>query len=141
VTAAAAVAAIIAGWAFAQRPYLLPPELTVDEAASPHAALISIVVSAVLAGILLLPSLSFLYGLLLGGRFDPGRTRAAEQEPRPVRIGRWELLVGAAATVFIAGALLNIFCQTAWQRAVAVALLLAGIAGGFALLAVPPEED
>jgi cytochrome bd ubiquinol oxidase subunit II len=141
VTAAAAVAAIIAGWAFAQRPYLLPPELTVDEAASPHAALISIVVSAVLAGILLLPSLSLLYGLLLGGRFDPGRAGGAEPEPRPVRIGRWELMVGAAATVFIAGALLNIFCQTAWQRALAVALLLAGIAGGFALLAVPPEED
>src|SRR5262249_40239452 len=41
-TAAAAVTAIIAGWAVAQRPYLLPPYLTVDEAAAPHAALISI---------------------------------------------------------------------------------------------------
>ena len=28
-TAAAAVAAIVAGWAFAQEPYLLPPDLTV----------------------------------------------------------------------------------------------------------------
>ena len=39
----------------------------------------------------------------------------------------------------IAGALLNIFCQNAWQRGVAVAALLGGIAWGFALLAVPPE--
>jgi len=141
VTAAAAVAAIVAGWASAQSPYLLPTYLTVDEAASPHATLISIIVSAVLAAILLLPSLSLLYGLLLGGRFDPGRTTDEQPEPRPVRIGRWELLVGLAATVFVAGALLNIFCETAWQRAIAVAALLGGIAGGFVLLAIPPEED
>jgi len=141
VTAAAAVAAIVAGWASAQSPYLLPTYLTVDEAASPHATLISIIVSAVLAAILLLPSLSLLYGLLLGGRFDPGRTTDEQPEPRPVRIGRWELLVGLAATVFVAGALLNIFSETAWQRAIAVAALLGGIAGGFVLLAIPPEED
>jgi cytochrome bd ubiquinol oxidase subunit II len=141
VTAAAAVAAIVAGWAVAQNPYLLPTYLTVEDAASPHATLISIIVSAVLAAILLLPSLSLLYGLLLGGRFDPGRTTDEQPEPRPVRIGRWELLVGLAATVFVAGALLNIFSETAWQRAIAVAALLGGIAGGFVLLAIPPEED
>jgi cytochrome bd ubiquinol oxidase subunit II len=141
VTAAAAVAAIVAGWAVAQNPYLLPTYLTVEDAASPHATLISIIVSAVLAAILLLPSLSLLYGLLLGGRFDPGRTTDEQPEPRPVRIGRWELLVGLAATVFVAGVLLNIFSETAWQRAIAVAALLGGIAGGFVLLAIPPEED
>jgi cytochrome d ubiquinol oxidase subunit II len=137
-TAAAAVAAVIAGWAFAQRPYLLPPYLTVDEAASPYGALISIIVAAVVAAILLLPSLSLLYGLLLGGRFDRERP-SEEPAPRPIRFGRWELRVGITAAVFTAGALLNIFCETAWQRGIAVAMLLGGIAGGFALLAVPPE--
>jgi cytochrome bd ubiquinol oxidase subunit II len=141
VTAAAAVAAIVAGWAFAQRPYILPPDLTIDEAAASHATLIAIVVTAVVAAVLLLPSLSLLYGLLLSGGFDRRLTPGAPSDRAPTRVGRWELLVGAAATVFVAGALLNIFCDTAWQRAIAVAALLAGIAGGFALLAVPPEED
>ena len=49
------------------------------------------------------------------------------------------MLVGSAGAVFVAGALLNIFCQNAWERGIAVALLLGGIAWGFALLAVPPE--
>ena len=139
VTAAAAVAAIIAGWALAQRPYILPPDLTVDEAAAPHATLVVIVVAAVIAAVLLLPSLSLLYGLLLGGRFEREAEPDEAGEQRAIRIGRWEVRVGAAASVFIAGALLNIFCQNAWQRGVAVAALLGGIAWGFALLAVPPE--
>jgi cytochrome d ubiquinol oxidase subunit II len=141
VTAAGAVAAVVAGWAFAQKPYILPTSLTVDDAASSHSTLIAILVSAVLAAILLLPSLSLLYGLLLGGRFDPDRSVEQRSDHAPLGIGRWELLVGIAATVFAAGALLNIFCQNAWERGIAVALLLGGIAGGFALLAVPPEED
>ena len=139
VTAAAAVAAIIAGWALAQRPYILPPDLTVDEAAAPHATLVVIVVAAVIAAVLLLPSLSLLYGLLLGGRFEREAEPDEARERRAIRIGRWEVRVGAAASVFGAGALLNIFCQNAWQRGVAVAALLGGIAWGFALLAVPPE--
>jgi cytochrome d ubiquinol oxidase subunit II len=140
-TAAGAVAAVVAGWAFAQKPYILPTSLTVDDAASPHSTLIAILVSAVLAAVLLLPSLSLLYGLLLGGRFDPDRTVEQGSDDAPLGIGRWELLVGVTAAVFVAGALLNIFCQNAWQRGIAVALLLGGIAAGFALLAVPPEED
>jgi cytochrome bd ubiquinol oxidase subunit II len=141
ISAAAAVAAVVAGWALAQKPYILPPYLTVEEAASPHASLIAILVTAVLAAVLLLPSLSLLYGLLLGGRFDRGRAAEHPAKHAPLRIGRWERRVGLAAAVFVAGAFLNIFCQNAWQRGIAVALLLIGIAGGFALLAVPPEED
>ena len=139
VTAAGAVAAIVAGWAFAQKPYLLPPYLTVDDAASSHATLISLVVAAVLAAVLLLPSLSLLYGLLLKGRFDPGHTPQQDARHAPPRMGRWELMVALAAALFVAGSLLNIFSETAWQRGIAVAALLGGIAWGFALLAVPPD--
>jgi cytochrome bd ubiquinol oxidase subunit II len=139
VTAAAAVAAIVAGWALAQRPYLLPPHLTVNEAAAGHSTLIAIVVSAIVAAVLLLPSLGLLYALLLRGRFDPGPTPEGRPE-RAIRIGRWERLVGAAAAVFVVGALLNIFSESDWMRGLAVAALLAGIAGGFALLAAPPED-
>jgi cytochrome d ubiquinol oxidase subunit II len=139
VTAAVAVAAIIAGWAAAQRPYLLPPSLTVDDAAAGHGTLIAVVVSAVIAAVLLLPSLGLLYSLLLRGRFDPGSPPGAAVEAKPPRVRRWERLVGAAAGVYTVGALLNIFSEAAWMRGIAVAALLGGIAWGFRLLALPPE--
>ena len=52
-TAAAAVAAIVAGWAVAQEPYLLPPHLTVHEAAAPDATLAALVIAATLGMALL----------------------------------------------------------------------------------------
>jgi cytochrome bd ubiquinol oxidase subunit II len=76
-TAAAAVAAIVAGWAFAQEPYLLPPGLTVEEAAAPDATLAALVIAATLGLALLLPALGWLFRLALSGRL------AYEEEPRP----------------------------------------------------------
>jgi cytochrome bd ubiquinol oxidase subunit II len=69
-TSALAVTCITVGWAQAQDPYLLPPELTLEEAAASDATL-SAVVIAVGAGMLILaPSLWFLYRLVLEGRLD-----------------------------------------------------------------------
>jgi len=76
-TAAAAVAAIVAGWAFAQEPYMLPPRLTVDEAAAPDASLAALVIAAVAGLALLVPALVWLFRLALSGRL------AYEEEPRP----------------------------------------------------------
>jgi cytochrome bd ubiquinol oxidase subunit II len=76
-TAAAAVAAIVAGWALAQEPYLLPPGLTVREAAAPDATLIALLVAATLGMALLLPALTWLFRLALSGRLS------YEEEPRP----------------------------------------------------------
>jgi cytochrome bd ubiquinol oxidase subunit II len=76
-TAAAAVAAIVAGWALAQQPYLLPPELTVEEAAAPDATLAALVIAATIGIALLLPALAWLFRLALTGRL------AYEEEPRP----------------------------------------------------------
>ena len=55
VTAAAAVVAIAVGWAFAQAPYLLPPELTLDEAAASDATLTALSVSIALGLVVLVP--------------------------------------------------------------------------------------
>ena len=62
-SAAAAVAAIVAGWAFAQQPYLLPPELTVREAAAPDATLTALLIAATLGMALLIPALAWLFRL------------------------------------------------------------------------------
>jgi cytochrome d ubiquinol oxidase subunit II len=76
-TAAAAVAAIVAGWALAQEPYLLPPELTVDEAAAPDATLAALVIAATIGLALLVPALVWLFRLTLGGQLR------YQEEPRP----------------------------------------------------------
>jgi len=57
--AALAVAAIVAGWALAQQPRLLPG-LTVDQAAAPHGTLIAVVVAVAAGGVVVLPSLLLL---------------------------------------------------------------------------------
>src|ERR671915_1070525 len=76
-TAAAAVGAIVAGWAFAQEPYLLPPGLTVEEAAAPDATLEALLVAAGVGMAILVPALVWLFRLALSGRL------AYEEEPRP----------------------------------------------------------
>jgi cytochrome bd ubiquinol oxidase subunit II len=69
-SAAIAVAAVTVGWAFAQDPYLLPPELTLDEAAASDATLEALVIGVGVGSLLLAPSLWFLYRLVLQGRLD-----------------------------------------------------------------------
>lgn len=76
-TAAAAVGAIVAGWAVAQEPYLLPPDLTVHEAAAPHATLVALLVATALGMALLVPALAWLFRLVLSGQL------AYEESPRP----------------------------------------------------------
>jgi cytochrome bd ubiquinol oxidase subunit II len=71
-TAAAAVAAIVAGCAAAMRPYVLPGQLTLDQAAAPDATLIALVIGIGLGLLVLVPSLVYLYRLVLSGRLDQG---------------------------------------------------------------------
>ena len=76
-SAAAAVAAILAGWAAAQEPYLLPPNLTVTEAAAPDATLSALLIASALGMLLLIPALVWLFRLAVSGRL------AYEEKPRP----------------------------------------------------------
>jgi cytochrome bd ubiquinol oxidase subunit II len=70
VTAAGAVAAIVVGWVLAQSPYVLPPELTLDEAAASDATLAAVVIAVGAGMVILVPSLWWLYRLVLQGRLD-----------------------------------------------------------------------
>jgi cytochrome bd ubiquinol oxidase subunit II len=71
-TAAIAVAAVIAGCAVAMRPYLLPPELTLERAAAPDTTLIALTVGVGIGLLVLIPSLVYLYRLVLRGTLDQG---------------------------------------------------------------------
>jgi len=85
-TAAAAVAAITVGWALAQDPDVLPDELTLDEAAASDATLTALVVSVAVGFLILVPSLWYLYRLVLQGRLDQ-QYEPLDQRFRPLSAG------------------------------------------------------
>jgi cytochrome d ubiquinol oxidase subunit II len=58
-----AVAAVIAAWAWAQYPYLLPPSLTLQQGSAPAATLLSEIAVFGLAAILVAPAFTYLYWL------------------------------------------------------------------------------
>jgi cytochrome d ubiquinol oxidase subunit II len=68
--AAVAVAAIVVGWALAQDPYVLPGELTLDQAAASDATLAAVLIGIGVGSLILGPSLWWLYRLVLQGRLD-----------------------------------------------------------------------
>ena len=69
-TAAVAVGCIVAGWAVAQRPDVLPGHLTLDEAAASNATLLTLLISVAVGMAVLLPSLRYLFRLVLRGDLD-----------------------------------------------------------------------
>jgi cytochrome bd ubiquinol oxidase subunit II len=94
--ASAAVAAVVAGWALAQRPELLPG-LTVEEAAAGRPVLIATIVGVALGGLILIPSLALLFGLVLHGRFDEqAAERSSDRATLVPRRPRRSLLAMAA---------------------------------------------
>jgi cytochrome d ubiquinol oxidase subunit II len=74
---ALAVTAILVGWAVAQYPYLLLPEVTIEEAARGRATLVAMLVALVVGAVILLPALWYLYSLFQ-------RSPSAPTAPRPL---------------------------------------------------------
>src|SRR5437588_1971874 len=141
-TAAVAVAAIIAGWALAQKPILLPG-LTIRQAAAPHDTLVLVVVAVLAGALILFPSLAFLFRLVLRGSFDPD----VELSTSPAPPARARAVVAASAPglaarsaggCLIAGFGFLTIASAGWAHAIGVVCLLAFIVIGF--LAVEPAR-
>jgi cytochrome d ubiquinol oxidase subunit II len=131
VSAAAAVVAVIAGWGIAQQPDILPG-LTIEEAASGHSSLVALLVGLGIGALLLVPSLGFLFSLVLRGRFDAGAERpaAAVAAPHGARnAGNRAFL--AAVGVFAVAALVMLAVDSTAGRLIGVAGLLVAIGVGF----------
>lgn len=104
--ASLAVASVVAGWALAQRPELLPG-LTIEEAAAGRPTLVATLLGVAVGSAILVPSLALLFGLVLRGRFDAadGGTEPARRRPQSRRgglraaTGRAALGAGAAGLV------------------------------------------
>jgi cytochrome d ubiquinol oxidase subunit II len=82
-TSAAAVTAVVVGWVLAQDPYVLPPSLTLEEAAASDATLGAVVFAVGVGAVVLIPSLWLLYRLVLRGRLDQG-FEPLDQRYRPL---------------------------------------------------------
>jgi cytochrome d ubiquinol oxidase subunit II len=138
-SAALAVAAVVAGWALAQWPTVLPG-LDVRHAAAPHDTLVAVVASVLGGGAIVFPSLGLLFRLTLAGRFDEGApapvAAAVRRRPEaaPARLARTAL-----ACLIVGFALLTV-AGTGWAHAVGVTALFGFMVAGFLALA-PIEES
>jgi cytochrome d ubiquinol oxidase subunit II len=137
--AAVAVAALIAGWAFAQQPLLLPG-LTIAQAAAPHDTLVAVIVAVLAGGAILFPSLALLFRLTLAGRLDQEqRGSAAAVHPTALLAASTAGLLGrVAAACLLVGLGFLTLAEASWAHAIGVAALLAFVVSGF--LAVTPME-
>jgi cytochrome d ubiquinol oxidase subunit II len=132
-SAALAVAAIVAGWALARWPTLLPG-LTVQQAAAPHDTLVALVVAVLAGGAILFPSLALLFSLALTGRFDRVQDAPARSAGQVLSASIPKLRSRAAVACLIAGVgLLNV-AEEQWAHALGVASLLGFIVIGFLAL-------
>ncbi len=85
-TAAGAVTAIAIGWVAAQSPDVLPGELTLEQAAANDATLTALVIGVAVGAIILVPSLVWLYRLVLRGTLDQ-EFEPLDQRFRPLSAG------------------------------------------------------
>ncbi len=130
-TAALAVAAIIAGWAIARWPTILPG-LTIRQAAAGHDTLVWVVVAVLAGGAILFPSLAVLFRLTVTGRFHPaGQAAPSEHPPQELRTFKPRLLVRIAAACLIAGFGLLTVADAAWAHAIGVVSLFVFVVTGF----------
>ena len=135
--AALAVAAVVAGWALAQWPTILPG-LDVRQAAAPHDTLVAVVVAVLGGGAIVFPSLAVLFRLTLAGRFDEGsHPLTAPASHRRPGLRQAPLARTAVACVIVGFGLLTV-ANAGWAHAVGVIALFAFVVAGF--LALVPGD-
>ncbi len=142
--AAIAVAAIVAGWALAQEPYLLK-NLTIRQAAAPHDALVVVIVAVLAGAALLAPSLALLFRLVLGGRLDHGTADdAAGVASAPaqgsasrhiVAASRSGLAARGAGAAFVVGFATLTLADAGWAHVIGVLAFFSFIGLGFVAVA------
>jgi cytochrome d ubiquinol oxidase subunit II len=134
---AIAVAAIVAGWALARWPTILPG-LTVDQAAAGHDTLVWVVVCVLGGSVILFPSLAVLFRLALAGRFQAAESTVPDEIAQPPRAIRPGLLIRLAVALLIAGfGLLNV-ANADWAHAVGVVCLICFVVLGFRAIIFAP---
>jgi cytochrome d ubiquinol oxidase subunit II len=129
-SAALAVAALLAGWAAAQRPTVLPG-LTLHQAAASNDTMVALIVAVLLGGLILAPSLGLLFRLMLAGRLDPPHAPPAAVLPAaglvPAKANRTRSARLAAACLLVGVILLTIADADPAHIVGVIALLTAAV--------------
>ena len=136
-TSAAAVGAILVGLRSPSRPDFLPGQLTFEDAAAGDATLIALLVAVVIAVAILVPSLAFLYRLVLTVSLDPefhpiGASDAGEPPMKyagPRLSPRSCIAAVGGVTLFLA--------SVTWLEVTGATMLLVGAALVVAAIATP----
>ena len=139
VSAAAAVAAMVAGWALAQQPLLLPG-LTIHQAAAGHDTLVAVIVAVLAGAVILFPSLGLLFRLVLAGHLDEASESASAVVSPAAVLGASSSGIAARVTValFVAAIGFLTLADASWAHAIGVVCLFGfGIAG---FVAVAPWQ-
>jgi cytochrome bd ubiquinol oxidase subunit II len=152
VAAATAVAAIVAGWGLAQEPYILLPDLTIEQAAAGDATITAVLIGFAAGSLILVPSLAYLFRLVLSGRFDPATApwpgppaqppaagRAAEPAPDGAAPSSPRAALATGAVTALGAAVT--FVSEGSLRGVGVALMLTGAVACFVAVASLDEVD
>ena len=137
--AALAVAAVIAAWALARYPLLLPG-LTVDGAAASHDTLITLLVAVLAGGVLLFPALGLLFTLTLRGRLGHGEDEVSS--PQGPIIGRRPTIssglgVRAALALLVLGIGTLNGADAPWAHIVGLSALTGFVTTGFVTIVSP----
>ncbi|MHB8242065.1 MAG: cytochrome d ubiquinol oxidase subunit II [Solirubrobacteraceae bacterium] len=142
-SAAVAVAAVIAGWALAQSPTLLPG-LSVRGAAAPHDTLVALVVAVIGGGAILFPSLALLFRLVLKGRLDHGASSSAGMRGPGagslLSVSAGGLLVRLAVVCLLAGFGFLSIAEAGWAHLLGALALFGFLISGFLVAAAPLDE-
>lgn len=144
--ASIAVAAVIVGWALAQRPELLPG-LTVEQAAAGRSTLLATIIGVAFGGLVVIPSLTLLFGLVLGGRFDrkatdadqTDRQRTSQPSHAPLKLAAGAAAIGLPLTLIFDGGPLLALGVTALLAFIALASL--GLGSAIAAYASEDKTD
>jgi cytochrome bd ubiquinol oxidase subunit II len=124
--AALAVAAIVAGWALARWPTILPG-LTVQQAAAGHDVLVWVIVCVLGGAAILFPSLAILFRLTLTGRLHEVETAVSATARQLHRGVSSALLARSAIACLIIGVGLLNLANAGWMHAIGVACLISFI--------------
>jgi cytochrome d ubiquinol oxidase subunit II len=136
-SAAVAVAAIVAGWALAQQPELLPG-LTVSEAAAGDDTMIAVIVAVAAGALVLGPSLALLFTLTLRGRLGSYGDEAPVGPVTALAAARTGLLARVSIACLVATLGFLTLADAGWAHAIGVVTLIAAVVTGFRA-AVPVE--